>query len=140
MNADKTARTGWESNLLKQTLRLAAWTAAWVATLALATFGAKFLWDGNRIFTALVIAISVVVGLGLIRAHRDHLLSLDELQQRIYLESMGIALGIGLIAGCAYGALDNTDVIAADADIGMLIIVMGLTYLGGVIYGNWKYR
>jgi hypothetical protein len=140
MNANQTAGASWTERLTKQTFKLAAWTAAWAGSLKLATFGAESLWSGNRLLSAFAISVNLVIGLGLIRAHRDYLRSLDEMQRRIFLESMGLALGIGVVAGCAYAALDMTNVIAGNATIGTLLIVMGLTYLGAVIYGNWKYR
>lgn len=140
MNASKTAGTGWEARQLRQTIKLAVWTAAWVGTAMLATYGAEFLWDDNRTFSALAIAVNLVIGLRLVLVQRDYHLSLDEMQQRMYLEAMGFALGIGVVAGIAYAMLDTTNVIAGDANIGVLVALMGLIYLGGVIYGNWKVR
>ena len=50
---------------------------------------------------------------------------------------------IGIEAGLLYFALAITDVVAIRADIAMAVtlVLMYLTHLGGVIYGNfWKYR
>jgi hypothetical protein len=143
MNANKTAPAGWEVRQIKQSVSYGAWSIAAGATWVFAVLGAQFLWDGNRTLTVLAIAVNVIVGLVLLRVQRDYLKSLDEMQQRVALESMGLALTIGLEAGLVYFALAITNVIELRADIAMAAI-MGLMYLvnlGGVVYGNfWKYR
>ena len=63
----------------------------------------------------------------MIIANRDHLKSLDELQQKVQLEAMSITLGVGLIAGLAYSNLDTSNVVPFDAEISHLVIGMGLT-------------
>ena len=143
MSSNKTTHAGWEIKQVKQSVRFGAWSIAAGATWALAILGSQFLWDGNRTISALAIALNLIVGLVLLRVHRDYLRSLDEMQQRIYLESMGLALAIGLEAGLLYFALRITNVIATSAEIGMAVMMalMYLTLLGGIIYGNfWKFR
>jgi len=76
----------------------------------------------------------------MILANKRHLRGLDELQQKIQLEAMALSLGIGLIVGLGYSNLDVTDVIGFDAEISHMVILMGLTYLVGVISGTRKYR
>ena len=108
--------------------------------MAIATFGPQFLWDAGSPLTVVAIAVNLLTGFGMIWANKQHLLGLDELQQRIHLEAMGITLGVGLVVGLAYSSLDIANVISTDAEISHLVILMGLTYLAGVIIGTRKYR
>jgi len=140
MNDSKSAPFSRQANVNRQTLLLGAWTAAWLATMAIATFGPGLLWSAHTGVTVAAIALNLLVGLGMIVANRNHLRSLDELQQKIQLEAMGITLGVALVAGLAYSNLATAKVIGHDAEISHLVILMGLTYLGAVALGTRKYR
>lgn len=139
MNNPKSADDGWEARVRKQTFRLGYWTLAWLVTMAVATFGPEFLWQSERI-TIAAIGVNLLVGLGMIRANKNHLKSLDEMQQKIHLEAMGLTLGVGLVAGLAWSNLDVSNVIAFDAEIAHVVVLMGLTYLVAVLFGTRKYR
>ena len=130
----------WALRQKRNTQRLAVWTAAWVLTMALATFGPTFIWAENKLLTVIAIAVNLAVGAGMILANKRHLLGLDEMQQRVQLEAMGITLGVGLVAGLGYSLLDITDVIAVDAEIAFLIMLMGLTYLTALFTGLRRLR
>ncbi|WP_227006550.1 hypothetical protein [Shewanella donghaensis] len=130
----------WKQCNSVNTKRLAKWTAAWVITLAITTFGPVFIWSQNDIITSVAIAVNFLVGIGMIIANKQHLASLDELQQKIQLSAMGLSLGVGLIVGISYSTLDTTGLINAHAEISHLVIVMSLTYMVGILLGNRKYR
>jgi hypothetical protein len=132
--------SSWQANSARNTVRLGFWTLGWVATMAVANFGPKFLWGHNESFTVVAILINMAVGAGMILANKRHLQGLDEMHQKIQLEAMALSLGVGLIVGLSYSNLDVTNIISADAEISHVVILMGLTYLAGVIVGNRKYR
>ena len=139
METQQTKPSNWQERQRLQTVKLAAWTAAWVVTMAIASFGPQLLWQ-SRELTLLAIGVNLLVGAGMIIANRDHLKSLDELQQKVQLEAMSITLGVGLIAGLAYSNLDTSNVVPFDAEISHLVIGMGLTYLVSLVFLNRKYR
>lgn len=130
----------WTVRQKRNTQRLAVWTAAWLVTMAIATFGPTFIWDSNKVLSGIAIAVNLAVGAGMILANKRHLLGLDEMQQRVHLEAMGITLGVGLVAGLGYSLLDITNVIPVDAEISFLIILMSLTYLTAVATGLRRRR
>ena len=130
----------WQANINRTTVRLGAWTAAWVGTMALATFGPKFLWNEHTLTTTLAIAFNLLIGFGMIYAHKNHLKSLDELHQKIQLEAMGITLGVALVVGLAYSNLDVANIIAHDAEISHLVLLLGFTYMGAMFLGMRRYR
>ena len=140
MSKLKTNPNDWAANTVKNTVQLGYWTAAWVLTMALANFGPRFIWQLNETLTIIAILLNLALGFGMILANKRHLKGLDEMHQKIQLEAMALSLGIGLIVGLAYSNLDVTNIIAADAEISHLVILMGLTYLFGVFNGLRKYR
>ena len=124
----------------RDTVILGMWTAAWLATTALASFGSRLLWQDNLLLTWLMIMLSVATGIGMVVANARHLKSMDELQQRVTLNAMGIALGAGLVGGIAFSLLDSNQLIAFKADISVLIVGMGLTYIVATFAGLRHYR
>lgn len=140
MNDSKSSPGDWQNNNKRNTTRLALWTASWLVTMAIASFAPTLLWNPNDALTAMAIGLNLAVGFGMILANKNHLQGLDEMQQRIQLEAMGITLGVGLVVGLAYSNLDVSNLIAFDAEISHLVILMGLTYLAAIVIGTRKYR
>lgn len=130
----------WSQLIVQRSRSLAYWTFAWVASMALASFGPKFLWDFNPWISIVVILSNLAFGSGMILAQKKWLLSLDELQIRIQLNAMAVALGVGIVGGLGYSLLDISNVISMDAEIGILVMLIGLTYLGGTIIGTLRYK
>ena len=129
----------WKNTNKHNTTRLATWALAWVISMAVANFGPQFIWQQDLI-TIMAIGTNLMMGIGMILANRRQLLGLDELQQKIQLNAMGLSLGVGLIVGLSYSNLDTTNLIAGHAEISHLVIIMGLTYLVGIILGHRKYQ
>ena len=124
----------------KNTLNLAFWTGAWLLATALSAFGPKFIWDYQIAISIISIFITTLVGFGVILANKKLLTGLDEMQRKIQMDAMAIALGVAIIGGLSYSMLDITNVISTDAEISNLVIITSLTYLISVIVGNLKYR
>ena len=140
MNDFKTGSNDWAANTVKNTRVLGYWTGAWVLTIALVNFGPRLIWHANDTITVIAILINLAIGFGMILANKRHLKGLDEMQQKVQLEAMAISLGVGLVVGLSYSSLDVTNLIAFDAEISHLVIVMGLTYIAGMFIGLRKYR
>lgn len=130
----------WESRVARSALALAAWTVAWVASLALAAFGPGALWDEESALTGAAIGASLLIGIGMLVAHRRQLQAMDELQRATQLEAMAWSLGAGLVGGTVLSLLDRFDVIGLDAGIGHLIVLMALVYVIGTMVGTLRYR
>ena len=139
MNSSKTDTGSRRAALRDNTRRLAAWTAAWLITMAIAVFGSTLLWPDSDVTKLVTVAVNVVIGFGMIIANKRHLDSLDELHRKIQLDAMAFTLGVGLVLGFGYSTLDITNLIESDAEISMLLVVMALTYLGSMIFGVRKY-
>lgn len=130
----------WNTQIAIIIKKLAIWTLLWIISLALATFGPKFIWDENVALTVLAVVINAFLGLGMILINVKHINSLDELQKKIQLEAMGIALGVGVVGGISYSVLDITNLITQDAEISFLVILISLTYMIGILIGQKRYK
>ena len=140
MPTDSPATGAWASRMVHNTLGLAAWTAAWVASLALAAFGPVILWNDQPALTLLAIAFNVAVGVGMLFANKRHLQAQDELQRTIQLQAMAWSLGVGLVGGVAWTLFARHDLIGFEAEIGHLVAFMGVVYLAGSVAGLLRYR
>lgn len=130
----------WQARTRRNTIRLAIWTLAWLLTMAAAVFGPALVWQTATLPTVIAILANLAAGAGMIIANKNHLKGLDEMQQKIQLEAMGLALGVGLVVGLAYSAMDISDLIAFDAEISHLVFVISLTYLAGILFGRRKFQ
>lgn len=114
----------------KKNLRqLAAWTWSWVATLAIASFGPKYIWDDHIVLTILAVVVNLANGILMIIANRNLFNDFDELERKIHLESMALTLGLAVVVGLSYSLLDTTNLIAYDAEISNLVLFIGVMYL-----------
>ncbi len=111
-----------------------------MAATALMAFGPKFLWNKASVFTLLAVGLDLAVGAGMIMANKKYIAELDELQRKVQLDSMGITLGVALIAGVPSSVMDAYHVIPFRADIAYLLILMSLTFAVSNLYGTWRYR
>lgn len=123
----------------KVTKNLALWTLLWLVSLAIATFGPKFIWQESITWSSIAIAINTTIGGGLIWAHIKHLTALDELQKKIQLDAMGIALGVGIVGGLSYSVMDIANVITGDAEIAFLVMLISITYMIALAVGKKRY-
>lgn len=118
--------------------KLLMWALGYVLATALVTFGSMYLWE-SQLITGIAILINLSVGIGMILKNREFVNSGDELQRKIQLESMGLTLGLAVVVGLAYSQLDTTNLIASDAEISMLVMFMGVTYILCTVINSRKY-
>lgn len=123
----------------RNTVRLGLWTGAWLISMALAVFGPIFLWESRGV-SLVAILINIALGIGMMVANKHHLDGLDELQRKIQLDAMALALGMGLVLGLGYSAMDIANVIEFDAEISFMVMLIGVIYIVGVLIGRRKYQ
>ena len=112
----------------------------WTSSMALATFGPKFIWDENFALTVFAVIINALLGVGMILINIKHINTLDDLQKKIQLDAMGIALGAGVVGGLSYSILDITNLITKDAEISFLVIFISVTYMVALLIGQKRYK
>ncbi|CAN5618816.1 hypothetical protein BH10ACT7_BH10ACT7_32910 [soil metagenome] len=124
---------------IKNTGRLAIWTLGWLVTLAIARFGPT-LWGDQPVISWIAIAVNVAVGIGWIVAHARFLRGTDDLQRKIMLDAIAVALGATLVGGCAYAAAGHADLVPSNLDIGFVAVLMAVVYIIGIAVGQLRYR
>jgi hypothetical protein len=124
----------------RSVIGLAVWTFAWVGTVALARFGPVSLWGDQPAITWIAVGVNLAVGVGWIVAHARYLRSVDELQRKIFVDALAVALGVGLVGGIAYEAAHHAGLVPTIADIAMLSVVMAITYIVSIAVGSLRYR
>ncbi|QYH39462.1 hypothetical protein GYM62_11960 [Algoriphagus sp. NBT04N3] len=124
---------------IKRTKKLAIWTWSWVATMAIATFGPEFIWDNHPFLTPFAIVVNLVNGILMILANRDLFNHFDELERKIHLEAMGITLGLAVVVGLTFSLMHQKGIIAFDAEIGYLVMFIGVTYMIAMMINRKRY-
>ncbi|MEV4414342.1 hypothetical protein [Catellatospora sp. NPDC049609] len=125
---------------LKATGRLLLWTFAWAATLALAKFGPRLLWDAQQAASWVAVAVNVVVGIGWIVAFTRFLRALDELQRKIMQDALAVTLGVGWVGGFAYVVADTAGLVARDVNTAALPALLGVVFMIAFAVGKLRYR
>jgi len=120
--------------------KLAAWTWSWVATMAIATFGPEFIWDNHPFMTQFAIIVNFANGILIILANRDLFNHFYELEKNIHIESLAITLGLAVVVGLSYSLLDSTNLIKQNAQIIMLVMFIGVTYLTSILINTRRYK
>ena len=138
----ETRSNAYENAEERKNLRhLAYWTGSWGLTIApMCAFGPKFLWDFNSSISILAVLVNTIIGLGMIQMHRKYANGLDEMQRKIFMEAKAFALGIGVVGGLSYSMLDAANVISFHAEIGHLVMLIGVAYVIAYIVGSIRYK
>jgi hypothetical protein len=136
----ETKSNEWEASQGKNLRHLAYWTGSWGLTMALPAFGPKFLWDYNSSISILAILVNTIIGVGMIQMHRKYANGLDEMHRKIFMEAKALALGVGVVGGLSYSMLDAANVISFHAEIGHLIMLIGVTYAIAFIVASIRYK
>jgi len=113
----------------KKVRQLALWTWSWVATLAMATYGPRYIWDDHAFLTIFSIIVNLVNGVLMILANRDLFNDFDELEKKIHLESMAITLGLAVIVGLIFSLVQKSGLFNFKPDISYLVMFIGISYL-----------
>jgi len=140
MSQHKRAENGYRSRMRTNNTRFACWAAAWLGATALMGVGPRIFWSGSPVFTLLAVGLDVVVGVGLIAASTKYVMDLDELQQKVYLNALGITVGVAVIASIPLSVMNRYQFIAFHVEISHLVILMSVTFAVSAVYGSVRYR
>jgi len=140
MSKQEWGKSSYQERNNSNCIALRNWTLTWVLTMAIASFAPRFIWDFNTVLTIIAVLINLGVGFKMLIANRDYLRGLDEMQQKILLEAMALALGVGLVVGLGYELLEDIKLITYQPEIPHVIYLMVITYIVAVISGHRKYQ
>ena len=133
----KTDLNEWTAK--KNHRRILYWIVAWTVTMVLADKAELYEWHSSALISILAIVINAGIGIGMIVTYIRFLKELDELQRKIQLDSLALSMGVTLVGSFTYSLLVTAKFIT-DAEISDIILLMGLTYMVGIIVGQVRYR
>ena len=132
--------TTWQLQKHKNLKLLALWTMGWMVSMALMTFGPIYLWSDGKILTLLAFVLNLALGIGMIISNRNFINAADELEKKMTFDAMAIALGVGVVGGLSYSALEKSSLININADISFLVMLIAITYLIAIVAGKLRYK
>jgi hypothetical protein len=139
-NIEKTTVNQYKSRNCQNNKNLRNWTAGWVVSMMVVAFAPKYVWAFNTLLSSIAVVISLSIGLGMLLANRRYLRGLDEMQQKIQFDAMGLSLGVGLVVGLSYDLLEDIKLITFQPEIAHLVFIMCFAYMGGIIAGHRKFQ
>lgn len=124
----------------KRVRKLALWTWTWMATMAIATFGPKFIWDDHVFLSIFSLLVNFTTGIIMILANRNLFNHFDELERKVHLEAMALTLGLSVVVGLSFSLLDQQNFIPFEAEISYLVMFMGITYLIASVVNSNRFK
>ena len=123
----------------KNTIRFLCWTFAWSMTMVLADKAILYEWHSSALISAIAIVLNTGIGIGMILSYLRHLKSMDELQRKIQLDALAIAMGVALVGSFSYSLMVTAKFIT-DAEVSDIILLMTFTFVVSVTVGHLRYR
>lgn len=132
--------TNWQLQKHKNLKLLALWTIGWMLSIALITFGPVYLWNDGEVLSISAFVLNLGLGIGMIISNRNYINGADELEKKMTFDAMAIALGLGVVGGLSYSALEKSSLININADISYLVMLIAITYLIAIVAGKLRYK
>ena len=129
---------GFATRNAKSSVRLMVWTILWVGTMVLADKAELYQWYSSQV-TIIAIIINAAIGIGTIVTFIRFLGDQDELQRKIQLDALALAMGVGLVGSFTYSLLATAKFIMEE-EVSDIIILTTVTYMVGIIVGQVRYR
>ena len=123
----------------KNTIRFLCWSFAWSMTMVLADKAILYEWHSSALISAIAIVLNAGIGIGMILSYLRHLKSMDELQRKIQLDALAIAMGVALVGSFSYSLMVTAKFIT-DAEVSDIILLMTFTFVVSVTVGHVRYR
>jgi hypothetical protein len=132
-------RDDYDARSVKDNLVLVAWIFMWMAALTVADKAALYGWWSAEWITVLAIAVHVLLGFVVILKFMHMLRGMDDLQRRIQLDALSLALGISMVGCAAYSLLVTWGYIV-DEEVSDIFMLMCVSYAASVLVGSLRYR
>ncbi len=124
--------------------RVMLWSVAWAGSMLIAS--AVLLVDESRGFVGIpgqtwgVIAasISTLLGVATLGAYRRLLREADELRQKIELDALAIAVGVGVVGGLGC-SMTTRSLGLGEPNLAIVIAAMLISYAIGVVIGHRRF-
>ena len=118
--------------------RLMLWSLGWAATMLFASAAAAGEGLGGRPVALIAASISAMIGVVTMMAYRQFLRETDELRQKIELEALATALGVGVVGGLAYSQFTRS-LGTGEPRLAVVIAAMLVTHALAVVVGRRRF-
>jgi uncharacterized membrane protein YbhN (UPF0104 family) len=123
----------------KNHARIMLWIIAWMATFVAADKAELYEWYTSDLLSALAIVVNAAIGVGVIVTYMKFLKELDELQQKIQLNALALAMGVGYVGSFIYSLMVTAGFVT-DPELTIIIMLMSGTYSVALVAGRVRYR
>ena len=115
--------------------RVNLWAFGWMLSLMGNMIPTKIFDQGAELLWAAIFAVHVLCGVMLVLSYRRFLSQLDEMERKVQLEALALAVGFSILVYSAGSILASVGVLWKP-DASIMLAVMSLTYMGGLIVGR----
>ncbi len=115
------------------------WIIIWMVTFVAADKAENYEWYSSGSLPLVAIVINASLGLTVIATYMRFLKELDEMQQKIQLNALALAMGVGLVGSVSYSLLVSNGFVSS-ADPAVAIMLLGGGYSVGLVLGRARYQ
>ncbi len=119
----------------KNANRVNLWALGWMFSLMGNAILTKVYDQGISALWFAILAAHIVCGVMLVLSYRRFLSELDEMERKVQLEALALAVGFSILVFSTGGILDSVGILGAP-DGAVMVAVMSLTYMAGLIVGR----
>lgn len=120
-------------------IRLLLWTLAWSGSMVLVDKAILYSWYSSPAVSVAGVIVNAGLGLGMIWAFLRYLSGIDELQRKIQVDALAIAMGVGLVSSFSYSLLVTAGLVT-DPEVSDIILAMTGTHVAAIPFGQYRYR
>jgi hypothetical protein len=110
------------------------WVMLWAGSLLVAVLSQEISSFKNLISTLIMATLNIICCLMMIRAYRHMLRTLDEMERKIYLDALALAVGVAMVTFSASGILQFTNILP-QLEASWLLTIMAFSYSIGLVLG-----
>lgn len=118
--------------------RLTFWALGWAATMLFASAAVVNEGLGGRSVALIAASVSAMIGIVTMMAYRRFLNETDELRQKIELEALATAVGVGVVGGLAYSQFTRS-LDLGEPRLAVVIAAMLVTHALAVVVGRRRF-
>ena len=123
---------------IKNANRVNLIAAVRAVTLFISSACSEYSWYDAALPITIAFLVHSAIGVAMVISFRRFLTELDEMERKIQLDALALSVGITVIIFSSYSILDKAGIVA-QLSPSYLIMIMGLTYMVGLIVGRIKY-
>ncbi|ACJ27024.1 Conserved hypothetical protein [Shewanella piezotolerans WP3] len=124
---------------LKNANRVNLFALLWALTLMLSTYLGETGVLDNTLLLIIAFAVHSMIGIAMLLTYKNFLTQLDEMERKVQLDALALAVGVAIISFSSYSILANTGTVPP-LNSAYLIALIALTYMVGIIKGRLAYR